>query len=303
MNKTIVACLLIAVVTAFTARSAQLPFSDSFTRTGATPCSLGTSDNSLGGTTHYSYSPIFPAGGTDAGNPVGAIITGGTLRNAGLDFGGVQFSLSSDPCLTRERGADLGQDLTVRVRLRVPTDTQNRITYAGPYFRSRRSPSGDGIIGGNGLDPSGGYWVQLLSSGEIRVLRLDVNVVIASTARPVNFDSTVFHRLEVSVGADSLQVALDGGLQRFTQPEGCALVVSVPNTGLGNQGAAGIAFGTESRGLIGGQEADDLEVLGYASLASLPATPNPALWIQSTNTFVLRGNSTTGAANLIVVIS
>ena len=300
MNRTTLASLVIAAATALTARSASLPFSDSFSRTAALPCALGVSDNSLGGTTRYSYSPIFPTGGTDAGNPVGAVISGGALRNAGLDFGGVQFSLSADPCLTRERGADMGQDLTIRVRLRVPSDSQNRVTYAGPYFRSRRAPAGDGIIGGNGTDPSGGYWVQLLSTGEIRVLRLDVNAVVASSGRPVNFDSSVFHKLEITVNGDLLQIALDGGLTRFNEPAGCALVATVPNTGIGNQGAAGLAFGTESRGLIGGQEADDLEVTAPASIAGFPVATTPALWIQSTNTITVRGNNTTGTANLIV---
>jgi hypothetical protein len=290
---------LTAVAAGFNGKSAAgTLFSDSFERTGATPCAIGASDNAQGGTTTFFYLPNFPTGGTDGSNPIGAIMSGGVLQNPGLDFGGVQFTLNSDSCVTLARGSDMGQDLTISMRVRVPTDLEHHITYAGPYFRSRLSARGDGIIGGGAFDPSGGYWVQLRSTGEIRVLRLDLNQVVASTGLPLFFDSSIFHELQVAVQGDLLQIALDGGLQTFTQPAGCALLAEVPNTGQGNQGAAGVAFGTDNRGLIGGQQVDNLVVTDYTSLAAFPTSHNPALWIQSSNTVSVQGSNLKGSVNL-----
>src|SRR6185503_12477228 len=88
------------------------------------------------------------------------------IRNDGKDFTGIQLARSSSDCALQEiRGGDVGQDLRIAVDLLVPKDAEGHVTDAGPYFRSRRAGPGDGVIGGT----SAGYWVQLYSTGMVKV--------------------------------------------------------------------------------------------------------------------------------------
>ncbi len=251
-------------------------FSDRFYRADADRCALGQADLALGGSGKHFYLPLFPTGGTDASRPIGASIVSGALQNNGLDYGGIQFAASDGACANRGvRGQNLGQDLNIEMDLQVLSDAAGDISQAGPYLRSRLAPAGDGIIGGADVDPSGGYWVQLHSTGEVKVKRLNSGATVAFTGRPVLFNANIFHALEIAAQGDNLQVALDGRLQTFNQDGKLSTTVTIPNTGLGNQGAAGLAFGAEdNRGKIGGQRADNLIVSPFSSLSGLPVQNN-----------------------------
>jgi hypothetical protein len=233
-------------------------FSDSFRRADAEPCSLDQVDNALGGSGAHYYLPIFPS----AQGPIGAKIRSNWLENNGLDFGGVQFAALPGSCNSLIRGEDLGQDFNITVELVVP-GTSGRITQAGPYFRSRAAAAGDGTIGGE----AAGYWVQLWSTGEVKVKRLSPQVFVASSAAPANFDSNAVHTLQVAVQGSGLQVALDGTLLSLDQGGQMVATVSIPATAGSNAGTAGIAFGAETnRGQAGGQKARNLVVSAYGSL-------------------------------------
>ncbi len=239
--------------------------SDDFNAPNGTLCAWNTLNNALGGNLKLFYLPIFPTGGTDASKPLGANIASGALENNGLDYGGFQFALS-DACAAPRgsvRGADLGQDINFRADLFVPTNAAGLITQAGPYFRSRAAASGDGIIGGE----SAGYWVQLESTGEIKIKRLNPQAIIAFSGKPALFDANALHQIEIAASADKLQVALDGKLQTFNQDGQCVTVTNIPATGGANNGTAGIAFGAEpNRGQIGGQRADNVVLRAYQPL-------------------------------------
>lgn len=267
--------------------------SDNLNRPDAPPCGIGPARNSYGGSRQLFFMPIFPSGGTDASNPIGAKLLNGALENNGLDFGGFQFA-SSDACAVARglvRGADMGQDLNLRTDLIVPTNAAGLMTQAGPYIRSRAAAIGDGIIGGD----SAGYWVQLQSSGEIKLKRLNPFSEIASTCKPASFDASATHILEIAAGGNQLQVALDGRLQTFQQNNQFRTAVPIPATSGSNDGTAGIAFGAEqNRGLIGGQRADNIVVTSYRALDALPAQNNCV--VAPTPTTTTNTGSPTGSA-------
>jgi hypothetical protein len=62
----------------------------------------------------------------------------------------------------------MGQDLEIEMEIKVGGQANGPVASGGPYFRSRQSHPGDGIVGGT----SAGYWVELLSTGQVRVKRL-----------------------------------------------------------------------------------------------------------------------------------
>jgi hypothetical protein len=250
--------------------AAPAMFSDSFNRADADRCALGLADLALGGSGVYSYLPIWPYGGTDPTHPIGANIVSNALQNNGLNFGGVQFTTSPGPCSsTALRGENLGQDLNIRLDLLVPTDRANRVTQAGPYFRSRAATRGDGLIGGT----SAGYWIQLHSTGQVKVKMLNPHAITAFTEVPASFDATAFHTLEIAVQGNTLQVALDEHLLTFSQGDNLVTTVAITVTSGYDEGAAGISFGAESNeGLIGGQRADNLLVSAYHPLSGFAST-------------------------------
>lgn len=250
--------------------------SDDFNRADADRCDLGAADNALGGDRKLYYLPIFPTNGNDATHPIGANLVAGAAQNNGNDFGGFQFALSP-PCqaaIGTIRGTNLGQDLNIRAELNVPTNAAGLITQAGPYFRSRAAAYGDGIIGG----ASAGYWVQLLSTGEIVVKRLNPWAPIATSGKPAAFDAGAIHTLEIAAGADQLQVELDGKLQSFNQDNEVVTKIHISPTSGSNDGTVGIAFGAEqNRGQIGGQRADNVIVTAFKPLDDLPVQNNFAV--------------------------
>ncbi len=256
---------------------ANVLISDSFNRADADRCLLGRADLALGGSGSHYYIPIF-ATDLEGLNPIGANIVSGALQNNGRAYGGVQFANGPGGCVDFDvYGEDIGQDFNFKAELLTPSDSAGRITQAGPYFRSAGALAGDGILG---LD-SAGYWVQLHSTGEVRVKRLNPVATVASSGMPASFNSTVFHTLEMAAQGNNLQVALDGRLLSFTQNGSVTTTVSIPPAWLGpplvgfNEGAAGIAFGAEDNpGLIGGQRARNLVVSRYSPLGGTPATPN-----------------------------
>jgi hypothetical protein len=159
------------------------------------------------------------------------------------------------------------------VDLLVPTDAAGHATQAGPYVRSRQAAAGDGIIGGT----SAGYWVQLWSTGEVKVFRLNPVKTVAASRPRNDFDPTIYHQLEVNIEGERLQAAVDGRRVDLFQDETqqWTQVVPVPSSWEGppptgyNQGRAGIFFGAQQhRGQIGGQRADNLVI---ATPRELPA--------------------------------
>ena len=237
-------------------------FSDTFNRAAGGVCGFGQADLGLGGSGTHLYLPIFTSG---------ASLRSGVLQNGGQDYGGIQFSTSvTSPC--SGRGDDVGQDLNIRVDLMVPGDSAGHVSEAGPYLRSRRASPNDGIIGGS----SSGYWVELLSTGQVRVKQLNPQTFIAVSNPPLSFDSAVFHTLEVAVQGNTLQAALDGQTVIFDVGATVSITMGA------NDGAAGVAFGDEeNRGAIGGQSARNLVVSAYQALSgrlvaenlTIPASP------------------------------
>ena len=222
--------------------------SDSFNRANTDKCALGKADLALGGTGSHYYVPVFPTG---------AVIVSGALQNNSQAYGGVQLTNSSTPCSAW--GETVGQDLNIKLDLLLPTDAAGHISQGGPYLRARSAFTADGILGGD----SAGYWIQLQSTGEVKIKNLNSASVIATSARPASFDSKVFHTLEVSVKENSLQASVDGVLATFGQ----STTVSIPPTAGSNNGAAGIAFAAEpNQGAIGGQRARNLAVTAYRAL-------------------------------------
>ena len=239
------------------AEGAHVRFSDSFDRPDAN-CSPAPADNSLGGGGRHGYLPLF----ITRGRPTGARLASGALENPGTDYAGVQFSGDEQACLGGE-GEDIGQDVNIRIDLLVPGDNGGNITQAGPYFRTRSATPGSSILGGT----SAGYWVQLHSTGQIKLKLLNPEATVAASRVPAAFDNTVMHRLEVSMRRDRLWVPLDGVLQVFDQNGTRLTSVPIPAVwerppAVGvNEGAAGIAFGAEDNpDQIGGQRADNLVV-------------------------------------------
>ena len=107
--------------------------------------------------------------------------------------------------------------------------------------------------------------MQLLSTGVIKVKRLNPQAVVAFSAPPPVFDPAVYHRLTVEARGDLLTVALDGAPVTFDQWGKPVGRVSIPPAWNGppalgeNGGAAGIAFAAEdNRALAGGQRARNI---------------------------------------------
>ncbi|GEM_PF-3199522 len=186
------------------------------------------------------------------------------LHNSGTNWTGMQLAKAESACaMAGIRGADAGQDLRISVDLLVPSDATGNVSDAGPYFRSRRAHPGDGLIGGT----SAGYWVQLYSTGSVRVKRLNRQAVVAFSGPVDRFDSSIFHHLDVEARGDSLQVWLDHHIVVFDQSNHQGATVPIPSTWDGppkvgkNEGAAGVAFSDEeNKGHMGGQRAKNLKV-------------------------------------------
>jgi hypothetical protein len=110
--------------------------------------------------------------------------------------------------------------------------------------------------------------VELLSTGQVRVKRLNPAATVAFSARPERrFDPDAFHSLRVTVRGDAMDAALDGQSLSFDQAGVVRTRVDVPArwealTPPGkNQGAAGVAFACEGyRGQAGGQEVRNIRV-------------------------------------------
>ena len=140
--------------------------------------------------------------------------------------------------------------------------TSGKVTDAGPYFRSRAAAAGDGIIGGT----SSGYWVQLVSTGEVRIRGLNPFGTIATTGVPGPFNAAVVHTLVSAAQGNRLQVSLDGRVLTSTQNGSSVNAVTLPASGA-NDGAVGIAFGSDdNRGLAGGQRATNLLITAFSPL-------------------------------------
>ena len=194
------------------------------------------------------------------------------VRNTGNDFAGVTIARRDRDCaLSNIHGADVGQDFNIEAQLLVPVGPGGAITEAGPFFRSRRANPGDGIIGGT----SAGFWVQLDSTGQVRVRRLHPNAILAFSDALEGFDPKVFHRLEAAVRGETLEVALDGHVVTFdargVRTTRVPIVAAWENASPkgNNGGSAGIAFScSRNRGQAGGQEARNIRVRPYRPLAS-----------------------------------
>ena len=190
--------------------------------------------------------------------------TSARIKNVGTDFAGAMFVLRDPDCGLRSlHGANLGQDLTIELELRVPTGPAGAVTDGGPYFRSRRANPGDGILGGT----SAGFWVRLDSTGQVRVQCLNPGAILGFSNASQHFDSSVFHKLKASVHGDTLVVDLDGrpltfdvaGVQRSSLQLPRMWEAASPK-GI-NGGSAGIAFGcTRNRDQAGGQEARNIRI-------------------------------------------
>jgi DNA-binding winged helix-turn-helix (wHTH) protein len=220
-------------------------------------CSAGLQD--LG---NFYYMPIFYPG--VATEDRRAEDSSAPFRNDGKDFSGIQLARSDGDCgLASLRGADVGQNLKMSVDVLVPADASGRVTNAGPYFRSRRAMAGDGLIGGE----SAGYWVRLYSTGMVKVRRLNPQAVVAFSSPMPDFDSAVFHQMEIEARGEGLQVWVDGQRIQFDQGGKTVDRIAIPPTWEGpprigrNEGSAGVAFGAEdNRNEIGSQRVRKLTV-------------------------------------------
>jgi hypothetical protein len=215
-------------------------------------CGSGADDTSAG---EY-FSPVF---GKDV------FTAPGEIRNTGADLAGAAVARRQSDCsLHSTRAADLGQDLTIEAEIRTGGNDSDKITEAGPFFRSRRSAPGDGIMGGT----SAGFWVQLRSNGQVRVRRLNPSSTIAFSETRPGFDTQRFHKLSVTAKGELLTVDLNSEPVRFDQAGQTVREVRIQprwedSTPKGkNQGAAGIAFSAESnRRKAGGQHARNIRFI------------------------------------------
>jgi hypothetical protein len=243
-----------------------LIFSDSFEREGADACRIGEADLAFGGTGQWNYVPLFAYPIPGPLRPVGAGIDRGALENANNDYGGVQFSSMGGACWGE--GTPVQPDLTIQMDVLVPGNSAAGYTsQAGPYLRAVPAPVGADIVTWGPL----GYWIQLHSTGEVRVKRLGGGPMVAATDKPASFDDQVRHKLEVTAEGDTLQVALDDKLLTFTQQGARTTSIRLDRFPLSPTGA-GILFAAEdNRFVIGGQKVDNLVVSTARSLAGLPA--------------------------------
>ncbi|MBI4893352.1 MAG: winged helix-turn-helix domain-containing protein [Acidobacteria bacterium] len=183
------------------------------------------------------------------------------LRNTGTDFAGIQFAAVGDCSLPSVRGSELGQDLEMRVTLLCPRDPHGYVTQAGPYFRSRSARPGEGLLGGN----SAGYWIQLHSTGEIKVRSMNPMTVAAFSRAPAGFDDSAWHELRARAVGSRLQVWLDGSPVSFDQDRQQTDAVRLSEPWLTppahgeNNGAGGISFACwDHRDCNGSQQARDI---------------------------------------------
>ncbi len=231
-------------------------------------CAAGVGDIDVEDGGSYFFAPVF-------GNSIEVLPrrpgeTSAAVRNTGKDFAGVMLARREPGCGLRSlHGAAMPQDLNLAVDLLAPPGDRGAIVDAGPYFRSRRANPGDGIMGGS----SAGFWVDLDSTGRVRVWRLNPSAVLAFSDPPAGFDNTVFHHLEIAARGETLQAALDGrvltfdvGGQQRQSVEIRPLWETLTSKG-SNRGSAGLAFGsTHNREQAGGQEARNFRVKPYHAL-------------------------------------
>jgi len=225
-------------------------------------CGSGMVDLNIEGRGAYFFSPIFqpevevlPAGEGEMSSRV---------RNSGLDNSGVAFVRREPGCSMQSvRAGDVGQDLRFSMDLKIRGSAQ-QMAEGGPYFRSRKSAPGDGIMGGT----SAGYWVQLQTDGQVRVKRLYPGAIVAFSKTPSHFDTNAFHHLEVDAKGEWLQVRLDGQEVLFDAGGSLTFRVHIPpawetaDPPGTNRGCAGIAFGCyRNRGIVGGQEARNIRII------------------------------------------
>ncbi len=199
-------------------------------------------------------------------------ISSGSVRHTRNDFAGIQFAAADGDCaISRVRGANVGQDITISAEVLVPK-AEDSLTIAGPYFRSRSAAPADGLIGG----ASAGYWLQLDSEGALTVLRLNPHEVIARSPRVETFDSLAFHRIEAAVRGAEAEVAVDGRRIVFDQAGKRTPLVALSPLWEGppaigsNDGSAGIAFTATPRFRTGGQESRNIVVSAWRPLTESP---------------------------------
>ncbi len=246
--------------------------SDDFNRADADRCALGLTSGYAGGNNAY-YLPLWPGPGPDPANPVGADIVDQTLHHNGLGMGGVMLTNQAGACdNTTVRGIDLGQNLYVAVDIKVPTDANNRITQAGPFFRGRAAARGDELIGGLNT----GYWAILDSTGYVHVIDLADGASILNFTLS-KFDPNRFYQVEFVINSTLIKVKvhgpvdLPGGRAANYQEQTASVRVDGVLDGIsGNlfsDGTVGINFGGgPNQGEIGGQQADNLIVGEYRTL-------------------------------------
>lgn len=233
-------------------------------------CTSGVNDIDIEGRDLHYFVPVF--GGNVEILPRRDGESSAGARNTSRDYAGITFARRESDCpLSSAHGADMGQDLNIELELRVTPGPTGAVAEAGPYFRSRKANPGDGLIGGT----SAGYWVVLESSGLVRVRRLHPVAIIAYSTAPEHFDPNIFHKIEVAVHGETLQVALDGRVLTFDVAGAQQSVLPIPPTWENasppgkNAGNAGVAFGCPGyRGQVGGQEARNIRVKPYRSLGS-----------------------------------
>ena len=237
-------------------------FSDSFDRPDGINCAVGSADHAFGGSGFHGYAMIAS----------GVRLRGGLLENGSREYGGVTFTNESGGSCPGA-GSDQGAELNIRADVLVPR-AGDRTTQAGPFFHAPLLGSGQRIDQGG----AAGYWVQLDSSGEVRVQRLDTFQQIAVSDAPADFDAAVMHTIEVAVRGQTAEVTVDRRLRLFRQGAGVSgrSTVNVIPTAGSNEGGAGLAFGAEDGPASpGGQQLDNIRVSGYETLLGAPVERTP----------------------------
>jgi DNA-binding winged helix-turn-helix (wHTH) protein len=222
-------------------------------------CMSASADLEIPGRGQFYFSPVHGAGASMERLAEGE--TSARVRNTSTEYSGITFVKREPGCALQNAWATpIGQNLEVETDLKVGSLPGMA---AGPYFRSRRSAPGDGIVGGT----SAGFWVQLGSTGQVLVKRLHPLAIIAFSAAPQGFDPAQFHRLRILARGETLTVTLDGHPQQFDQSGTFSETVRLSPAWetarpIGtNHGAAGIAFSPEeTRSIFGGQEARNIKV-------------------------------------------
>jgi len=109
--------------------------------------------------------------------------------------------------------------------------------------------------------------VQLKSTGQVRVRRLNPSSTVAFSEVPPQFDPDRFHKVKAVVRGETLIVSVDDRVLEFDQGGARRSQERIPADWESaspkgkNQGAAGIAFSAEgNRGKAGGQEARNIRV-------------------------------------------